>query len=184
MAEDGNSLLAIEHTHTNRINEISSKVRDTFGVFGVALEIVEVKVFPDGICVLLRPVEHVRMQVIRSFEDDLRFALGRSHVEVVAPIPDEQLIGVTIFMNVRREIYGVEHDDGVISPWTTDMQEEVLYEQAKEIVLEMGNASISLLARRFNIGYAHAVVLMDLLEERGIVGPDDGSGKRQVYRNR
>ncbi len=171
----------IESTHVTRINDFGAKVRDTFGVFGVMLETVEVKIFPDGLCFLLRPLEPVRMRVVRSFEDDLRFALGKSKIEIVAPIPDEQLIGVTVFMNVRKEIYGLDEPEGIVSPWTADLQEEVLYEQAKTVVQELQNVSVTILERKFNIGYSRAALLIALLEERGVIGPDDGTGKRDIY---
>ncbi len=59
--------------------------------------------------------------------------------------------------------------------------EDPLYETAKEVVIEAGRASASLLQRRLQIGYARAARLIDMLEERGIVGPPDGSKPRKVY---
>ncbi len=181
MGQKGKSLQTVERfSHKARIDELSSKVRDTFGMFGVPVEMIEVKVFPDGICFLLRPTEPVRMQVIRSFEDDLRFALGKSRIEIMAPIPDEQMVGVTVFMDVQKEIYGIESPQGIESPWTTDIQEEALFEEARVIIIESEKVSASFLQRKFGIGYSRALKLIDLLEERGIVGPDDGSGEREV----
>lgn len=54
------------------------------------------------------------------------------------------------------------------------------YEEAKEAVLEIGKASTSYLQRIFKIGYARAAHLMDMLEERGVVGPSEGSLPREV----
>lgn len=58
--------------------------------------------------------------------------------------------------------------------------------QAIEIVLESGKASTSYLQRRLKIGYARAARLMDVLEEKGVVGPGTpGSSKpREVYMSR
>ncbi len=60
-------------------------------------------------------------------------------------------------------------------------EEDDLLEQAIEVVRTQRRASVSLLQRRLRIGYARAARLIDLLEERGIIGPDEGGGRaRQV----
>ncbi len=57
-----------------------------------------------------------------------------------------------------------------------------LLEQAEEIVREFGKASISLLQRRLRIGYSRAARLIDLLEERGIIGHAESGGRgREVF---
>ena len=60
-------------------------------------------------------------------------------------------------------------------------KEDPLYEEAKKTVIQSRKASTSLLQRRLGIGYARAARLMDILEERGIVGPQDGAKAREVY---
>ena len=55
-----------------------------------------------------------------------------------------------------------------------------LYNEAVEFVVTSGKASASLLQRRFKIGYDRANHLVDLLEERGIIGPQNGSKPREV----
>jgi S-DNA-T family DNA segregation ATPase FtsK/SpoIIIE len=53
--------------------------------------------------------------------------------------------------------------------------------KAVEVVRSHNRASISLLQRRLRIGHARAARLIDLMEEQGIVGPDEGGGRsRQV----
>jgi S-DNA-T family DNA segregation ATPase FtsK/SpoIIIE len=60
-------------------------------------------------------------------------------------------------------------------------EEDDLLERAIEVVRSQRRASVSLLQRRLRIGYARAARLIDLLEERGIIGPDEGAGRaRQV----
>jgi len=59
--------------------------------------------------------------------------------------------------------------------------EDELYDEAKEVVIQSGKASASLLQRRLRIGYARAARLLDILEERGIVGPADGAKPREVF---
>jgi S-DNA-T family DNA segregation ATPase FtsK/SpoIIIE len=55
-----------------------------------------------------------------------------------------------------------------------------LFQEAAETVIQTGKASASLLQRRLRVGYARAARLLDLLEERGVVGPADGARPRQV----
>ncbi len=55
-----------------------------------------------------------------------------------------------------------------------------LYEEAREIIMKAGKASTSYLQRRLRVGYARAARLMDMLEERGIIGPSDGAKPRDV----
>jgi S-DNA-T family DNA segregation ATPase FtsK/SpoIIIE len=55
-----------------------------------------------------------------------------------------------------------------------------LYEQAKEEVLRAGKASTSYIQRKLRVGYARAARLVDLLEQRGVVGPGDGAKAREV----
>ncbi|MDP3794858.1 MAG: DNA translocase FtsK 4TM domain-containing protein [bacterium] len=58
--------------------------------------------------------------------------------------------------------------------------EEPLYEEAKRAVIEARRASASLLQRRLRVGYARAARLIDLLEERGVIGPGDGAKAREI----
>jgi len=55
-----------------------------------------------------------------------------------------------------------------------------LFKKALEIVVNEGKASTSLLQRRLKIGYARAARILDLMEKRGIVGPQEGSKPRKV----
>lgn len=57
---------------------------------------------------------------------------------------------------------------------------DTLFEEAKDLVLQTGKGSASLLQRRLKIGYARAARLLDELEEAGIVGPAEGSKPRDV----
>lgn len=55
-----------------------------------------------------------------------------------------------------------------------------LYEEAREIVVQAGKASTSYIQRKLRVGYARAARLMDMLEERGVIGPSDGAKPREV----
>lgn len=58
--------------------------------------------------------------------------------------------------------------------------EDDLYNEAKEIVVSAGKASTSYLQRKLRIGYARAARLIDMLEERGVIGPGEGAKPREV----
>jgi S-DNA-T family DNA segregation ATPase FtsK/SpoIIIE len=60
-----------------------------------------------------------------------------------------------------------------------------MYEQAKDLVLSTGQASISYIQRRLKIGYNRAARIIEMMEEEGIVGPPGEAGKpREVFRRR
>ena len=59
--------------------------------------------------------------------------------------------------------------------------EDSLYEEAKNLVIRSQKASASLLQRHLRVGYARAARLIDMLEERGVVGPGEGAKPREVY---
>lgn len=61
-----------------------------------------------------------------------------------------------------------------------DDEEDELFEEAVRLVREQGYASVSMLQRRFRVGYARAARLIDVMEMRGIVGPYQGSKPREV----
>ncbi|MFQ5662126.1 MAG: DNA translocase FtsK, partial [Candidatus Paceibacteria bacterium] len=61
-----------------------------------------------------------------------------------------------------------------------DEEEDELYEEAKETVIHAGKASTSYLQRKLRIGYARAARLIDILEEKGVIGPADGAKPREV----
>ena len=61
-----------------------------------------------------------------------------------------------------------------------DMDDDELYEDAKEVVLEAGKASTSYIQRKLRVGYSRAARLMDMLEEKGVIGPANGAEPRKV----
>jgi len=58
--------------------------------------------------------------------------------------------------------------------------DDEMYEEARQCVIEAGKASTSYLQRKLKLGYARAARLMDRLEERGVIGPGDGAKPRDV----
>lgn len=62
--------------------------------------------------------------------------------------------------------------------------DDPLFGEVKQIVLETQKASASFLQRKLRIGYSRAARLIDMLEEQGIIGPADGAKPREVYGDR
>ena len=59
-------------------------------------------------------------------------------------------------------------------------EEDELYEEARECIIQAGKGSTSYLQRKLGLGYARAARLMDTLEKRGVIGPSDGAKPREV----
>lgn len=75
------------------------------------------------------------------------------------------------------------YQEEMIPEETSEVTSEVddeLYGDAVQLITEMQTASVSMLQRRFRIGYTRAARLIDAMEDRGIVGPYEGSKPRTV----
>ncbi|WP_051280191.1 FtsK/SpoIIIE family DNA translocase [Anaerovorax odorimutans] len=75
----------------------------------------------------------------------------------------------------------VIHSIEKVQTTSNDDDEDQLLPEAIETVVKAKQASVSMLQRRFRIGYNRAARLVDIMESRGIVGPADGSRPRQVF---
>ncbi len=75
---------------------------------------------------------------------------------------------------------GKNGKDGDSDQLAMELAGDPLLPDAVEVVLDTGQASTSMLQRRLKLGYAHAARIVDELEEKGIVGPFEGSKARQV----
>ena len=70
-----------------------------------------------------------------------------------------------------------KYDDGYESKEEYD---DPLYNDIVDFAMEFGKISASLIQRKYRIGYNRAARIVDLLEERGIIGPQNGSKPREV----
>lgn len=101
-------------------------------------------------------------------------------------VSDEEIKRVTNFL--RQAGGDPEYDDSITEKqsgkssfdFSDSDDDDSLLDEAKNVVIQAGKASASLLQRRLRVGYARAARLIDLLEERGIVGPADGARPRDV----
>jgi S-DNA-T family DNA segregation ATPase FtsK/SpoIIIE len=81
---------------------------------------------------------------------------------------------------IDDEIFVEDDDDENAEPSLFDDGEDPLYNQALEIVVQAGKASASYIQRRLKIGYNRAARLVEEMEDRGIVGPQNGSKPREI----
>lgn len=96
-------------------------------------------------------------------------------------ISDEEVEAVVKFVKEQQEANYVEEMIPKDEPKTEQGEaEDELYDEAVALVVDMQTASISLLQRRFRIGYNRAARIVDEMELRGIVGPSEGSKPREV----
>ena len=79
---------------------------------------------------------------------------------------------VDIFSQAEERGVGFNREDEV---------DDNLYHEALDVVRLAGKASASLLQRRLRVGYARAARLLDLMEERRVIGPADGAKPREVF---
>jgi S-DNA-T family DNA segregation ATPase FtsK/SpoIIIE len=82
--------------------------------------------------------------------------------------------------------FSLEKKDGVDIMGDLDGEDEDddLYEDARVAVLEAGKASTSYLQRKLKVGYSRAARLIDLLEQRGVIGPGSGAKPREIIGGR
>ena len=86
-------------------------------------------------------------------------------LQIQQPIPtDAQLVQQPLWESMSAQLSEADGDDSLL-------------EEAIKIVQEQKRASVSLLQRRLRIGYSRASRLIDLMEERGIVGPSPGGSR-------
>jgi S-DNA-T family DNA segregation ATPase FtsK/SpoIIIE len=107
-------------------------------------------------------------------------------------ISEEEIKNVVAYLkkqDVAQELDSINLDeksggtgDSFIGMMTENDSEDDddLYEDAKQVVIESGRASTSYLQRRLRVGYSRAARLMDILEERGVISAADGSKPRQI----
>jgi S-DNA-T family DNA segregation ATPase FtsK/SpoIIIE len=95
-------------------------------------------------------------------------------------LSDEEVEHVVSYVISQQR---AQYQEEMIPSETAEVKEEVnddLYDDAVQLVLEMQTASVSMLQRRFRVGYTRAARLIDAMEDRGVVGPYEGSKPREV----
>jgi S-DNA-T family DNA segregation ATPase FtsK/SpoIIIE len=99
---------------------------------------------------------------------------------------DEEIKRILDFIGERStpqfeaEIHQKLQKSTVLPADLAEEEDEELVEQALEVIRQTNRASVSVLQRRLRIGYTRAARIMDLLEERGYVGPNKGAEPRDI----
>lgn len=116
--------------------------------------------------------------------------MGKPHRIQTAYISEDEVKNVSAFIRKNNEpsVSDITFSSGAAdSPnaiFSASLENEDvdddLFAEAKQIVEEAGKASTSYLQRKLRIGYARAARLMDLLEEKGVIGAADGARPREV----
>ncbi|MHB8945981.1 MAG: FtsK/SpoIIIE family DNA translocase [Bacillota bacterium] len=107
---------------------------------------------------------------------------GRAVRAQGALIEDKEVEALVGFAKGQAE---PRFEEGVLAvPVETEgepmMEEDALFKDAVRLIVESGVASISMVQRRFRVGYSRAARLIDQMEQRGIVGRFEGSKPREV----
>lgn len=97
---------------------------------------------------------------------------------IIGPYNDSTPREVFLDRETLNEIEDEEENGPVLTGDHDD-----LYEEAKAVVLEAGKSSTSYIQRKLCVGYVRAVFIHDLLEKNGVVGPQDGTKPREVFKN-
>ncbi len=101
-------------------------------------------------------------------------------------VSDEEITTVIDFIKKQGT---PEYNDSVLKPQASaggggnDEQDE-MYDEAVKVVVETNQASVTILQRRLRLGYSRAARLIDMMEQRGIVGPYAGSKARDILVDR
>ena len=104
-------------------------------------------------------------------------------------ISEEEVKKIADFLKNQKEESAEEYNEEIVESKKSSLGlsgeendvDDDLYDDAVEVVKNAGKASASLLQRRLRVGYARAARLLDIMEDKGIVGPADGAKPREIY---
>lgn len=97
-------------------------------------------------------------------------------------VQDKEIEKVTAFIKAQKKAV---YQEGILQVQEKkllmgDFKRDEIYEQAKKLVLDTGQASVSMVQRRLGLGYTRAARLIDMMEEEGVVGPYRGAKPREI----
>lgn len=132
-------------------------------------------------------LDHVGAERLLGYGDMLYMPIGQnapirvqgvlvSDEEVARIAEDVKKNGAPEYDDHFIMLEGVEGNEGVIG-----VNEDPMFKEVRDYVIEAQKASTSLLQRRFGIGYNRAARMIDALESAGVIGPAQGSKPREVF---
>lgn len=110
--------------------------------------------------------------------------VSEEEIQKVAGFIREQnkdIIGEEVSFDAKPAAEDGQEGGGLFDSFSGSDDEDELLEQAIEVVVQAEKASASLLQRRLKVGYARAARLLDIMEEKGIIGPSKGANPREVF---
>ncbi|MBQ1532580.1 MAG: DNA translocase FtsK [Solobacterium sp.] len=134
-------------------------------------------------------LDHVGAERLLGNGDMLYMPIGQSAATRVQGVfvTDDEVHRITDFVSSQTVpmyddafvlLEGVEGGEDIA---VVGADADPLYEEIKAYVIDAQKASTSLLQRRFGIGYNRAARMIDLLEQKGVIGPAQGSKPREVF---
>lgn len=99
-------------------------------------------------------------------------------------LSDQEVEKVVEYVISQQKAQYVEEMTPSVDQATNSEPEDELYNDAVDLVVEVGTASVSMIQRRFRVGYTRAARIIDEMEARGVVGPYEGSKPREVLISR
>ena len=136
-------------------------------------------------------LDALRAESLLGKGDMLYLPMGESHTTRIQGcfISDNEISKLIEYCKAQAQVKYNEEFTNQESPHTsssgssnsdTDGGDDPMYNEVVEFAIETGKISASLIQRRFRFGYNRAARMVDLLESRGIVGPQNGSKPREV----
>ncbi len=98
-----------------------------------------------------------------------------SEDEVISIVQHLRRLARPNYIDIEEELFEAEDEEDFSA------EEDELFQEALRIVAETKKASASYLQRRLSIGYNRAARMIELMEEKGLIGPQQGSKPREVY---
>ena len=125
------------------------------------------KLLGRGDMLFLRPGESKLIRAQGSLLDDKEIDRIVDFIKSQAePVYDEEIL-----KEQQKSIY-------------VNGEKDEFYDQAVKIIMESGQASVSILQRRLRLGYTRAARIIDMMEQEGIIGPFEGSKARKILIDR
>jgi S-DNA-T family DNA segregation ATPase FtsK/SpoIIIE len=132
-------------------------------------------------------LDHVGAERLLGYGDMLFFPVGEpSSIRIQGVyVSDEEVRRLADATSIQRK---PNFDDAFLhlndpeeEAGFKNLTEDPLYEEVKQFVLDTRRASTSTIQRHFGLGYNRAARIMDMLEQKGIIGPQQGSKPRDIY---
>lgn len=125
-----------------------------------------------GVILVIWGLQLMISYAVDKAKDEIDYKLDKAKEEIKTRIDD--LESQIDLLNRQQSRQSRPHFD------ESEISIDDMYEDAREAVISAGKASTSYLQRKLGVGYSRAAKLMDMLEEKGVIGHANGSTPREV----